>query len=140
MANRAINMWRANTLVSGWSKDQVTVNTTGLHIITVQINDPTYQDATVDGQTIRSNALILLASPDPVSPSADPFVSMQVVSTVFTVCLIMEHLLSQIPVMDITPALFSYPEQLPPVFMQQIMLITAWPIMSRPWKMVRLCL
>ena len=81
MANRAINMWRANTLVSGWSKDQVTVNTTGLHIITVQINDPTYQDATVDGQTIRSNALILLASPDPVSPSADPFVSMQVVPT-----------------------------------------------------------
>lgn len=82
MAVRSFEMWRSNVNENNiWAKDTVTITTTGAYLISCQINDPSYQDAVVDGDTIKSNALIVLASPDPLQPGTSPFVSMSSITT-----------------------------------------------------------
>lgn len=82
MAVRSFDVWRSNVNENNiWAKDTLTVTTTGAYLISCQINDPSYQEAVVDGDSIKSNALIILASPDLLQPATSPFVSMAAVTT-----------------------------------------------------------
>lgn len=74
MASRSFNFWEVHTLVSGWVKAQGTLITTGAHIVTAIVKEGN-GPYNIDGVPEYSNNLYLLASPDPIQPSTDPFSS-----------------------------------------------------------------
>lgn len=74
MASRSFNFWEVHTLVSGWVKAQGTLITTGAHIVTAIVKEGN-GPYNIDGVPEYSNNLYLLATPDPIQPSTDPFTS-----------------------------------------------------------------